>query len=145
MSPEQIAEIIAEGRLHMNFCVEVYNMQVGQGRFFLHEHPSGASSLKPPGVVSLLQRKSVYKVRGDMCAHNKILTDAEGSAPAYKPTGWMSNPKHILNQLNKLRTNSGSIHDHRHVSLEGGLAAKAAIYPEKLSLAILRGLRKEFL
>ena len=74
-----------------------------------------------------------------------VLTDVQGRAPVFKPTGWMSNSKNILNQLNKLCTNNGNTSDHRHVNLHRGLAAKAAVYPEKLCLAILKGLRKELI
>ena len=70
MSPQQVQRIIAEGKVHMNFCFELYNMQLDQGRLCLHEHPSGAASWKLPEVVELLQCSGVQKVRGDMCAHN---------------------------------------------------------------------------
>jgi hypothetical protein len=53
-----------------------------------------------------------------------------------KPTGWMTNAPLVAKELAKKCYKS---HD-KHVRLEGGRAAKAAIYPEGLVVAILRGL-----
>ena len=131
MDPKQVSAIIDEGKRHIEFCLELYQLQMNEGRLFLHEHPLSASSWKLPGVISLLQRTGVYKVRGDMCSQNMVITDREGPAKAYKPTGWMSNSIHILNELNRLCTNNGGPHDHRHANLQNGRAAKAAVYPEK--------------
>ena len=50
MNIEQVKCIMAEGIVHMNFCVELYRMQMDSGRFFLHEHPLSASSWKMPQV-----------------------------------------------------------------------------------------------
>jgi len=38
-----------------------------------------------------------------------------------------------------------SPHDRKHASLEHGAAAGAAVWPEKLCYAILRGMRKQLL
>ena len=89
--------------------------------------------------------KDVHRVRGDMCQHNMIIRDPMGPALAFKPTGWMSNSIVILSELNKLCTNVGGPDDHRHANLQNSRAAKAAVYPEKLCLAILRGLRRELI
>ena len=114
-------------------------------RLFLHEHPLAASSWKLDCVKQLLTHRDVHRVRGDMCQHNMIIRDTIGPALAFKPTGWMSNSVIILSELNKLCTNDGGPDDHRHASLQNSRAAKAAVYPEKLCLAILRGLCKELI
>ena len=103
-----------------------------------------AWSWKLSSVRELRENPDVYRIRGDMCRFNMIINDAQGPALAYKPTGWMSNSMHILSELNKLCTNSdGKNPPHRHADLQSGRAAHAAIYPEKLCLSILKGLRKE--
>ena len=78
--------------------------------------------------------------RGSDCQYGTQVKGRDGCMrPARKITGWMSNSEHILQQLNKLCTTSGCSSDHRHACLQGGRAAKAAVYPEKLCLAVLRG------
>ena len=129
----------------MNFCIELYKLQMKEGRFFLHEHPLSAWAWKLDSVRELRENPSVYRVRGDMCRFNMIINDAQGPALACKPTGWMSNSKYILSELNKLCTNSEGNNPHRHADLQSGRAARAAIYPEKLCLSILKGLRKELI
>ena len=46
MGTEHTARTEAEGRVHLQFCAELYQMQLDAGRFFLHEHPKNATSWK---------------------------------------------------------------------------------------------------
>ena len=55
-----------------------------------------------------------------------------------KPTGFMSNSKFILEELDKKCPG-----DHKHVPLIAGRAAGAAIYPQALCEAICRGIAKQ--
>ena len=91
-----------------------------------------------PEMVKLLEHPNVKVVRGDVCAHGMKLRDESGTAPVLKPTGWCSNSRHILKHMQKLCTRN-----HRHVSLQHGRPKYAAIYPHKLCLSILRGLKDE--
>ena len=47
----------------MEFVCELYEEQVGEGRYFLHEHPDGALSWKDPQVVALMQHHRIKKRR----------------------------------------------------------------------------------
>ena len=89
-------------------------------------------------MQQLLKEAGVRLVRGDMCAHGMKLRDRDGIAPVYKPTGWCSNSRHVLKHMHRLCTRS-----HRHADLQNGRAKHAAIYPRKLCLAILRGLKDQ--
>ena len=40
---------------HVKFCLEIYKMQMYAGRYFLHEHPSSASSWSKPEVVNMIE------------------------------------------------------------------------------------------
>ena len=111
---------------------------MNNGRYFLHEHPLSASSWKLPAMLELIATPGVRRVRGDMCAHGMILKDRQGFAPVFKPTGWCSNSQHVLNHMHKLCDRT-----HRHASLQNGLAKHAAIYPKRLCLAILRGIKDQ--
>ena len=85
----------------------------------------------------------IFVGKGHMCPHGVTLKDKHGDGLVLKATGWMTNSSHIYNSVCKLCSNDGSENDHRHVNLQSGVAAKAAIYQEGLCLAILRGLRRE--
>ena len=73
-----------------------------------------------------------------------VIRDPSGTAPVYKPTGWMSNSPYILEELNQQCINNKLPPDqrHRHASLEHGRARQAQVYPEQLCYSILRGLRR---
>jgi hypothetical protein len=75
------------------------------------------------------------------------IEDRDGSALAFKPTGWVSNSDHVLNELGKQCTNlkQNPTHYHRHADLQHDRAARAAIYPEQLCYSILKGLRNEMI
>ena len=44
---------LAEGRALLRFATEIYEVQVANGRHFLHEHPVGASSWKEACIKKL--------------------------------------------------------------------------------------------
>ena len=129
--------MIREGIAHIKFCTTLYNMQIDGGRYFLHEHPSGAWSWKLPDVDKLMSRPGVAQRRGHMCPHGMHSHDAQGAGLVLKPTTWLSNSAALLDAV-ALMCSGG----HRHVHLVNGRAAAAAVYPERLCYAILRGLRK---
>ena len=39
-----VAAELEAGRVHLRFCVKLYEMQMREGRFFVHEHPAEAAS-----------------------------------------------------------------------------------------------------
>ena len=139
MSPEQRQSIIKEGIIHLMFCIRLYNIQLEEGRYFLHEHPWTAWSWKLPAMEALMSHPQVKCGKGNMCRHGLIIKDSQGDALALKATGWLTNSGYILEELAKQCTNNGGPDDHRHACLQNGRVASAAIYPEKLCYAILRG------
>ena len=98
--------------------------------YFLHEHPWGAWSWQLPAMRTLMNRDGVNIGKGNMCRQGMFIKCKEGEALALKATGWLTNSSYILPEFAKLCTNNGSIHDHKHASLENGRAAQAAVYPE---------------
>ena len=128
---------------HVLFCVKLYRKQMDAGRFFLHEHPWGAWSWSLPEVRELRNEVGVKLAKGNMCAQGMKLRDELGEAPLLKATGWLSNSECVLEELSAKCSNNGGPNDHRHANLQHGVAAQAAIWPEKLCYSILRGLRKE--
>ena len=55
--------------VHLKFVVEIYEMQIDGGRFFLHEHPEGASSWELPEIKKLMRRIGVWRATGDQCMY----------------------------------------------------------------------------
>ena len=44
MPIERVREILENGISHLEFCIELYRIQIQGGRYFLHEHPETATS-----------------------------------------------------------------------------------------------------
>ena len=54
-------------RVHLEFCIHLYQIQLEEGRLFLHEHPARATSWKEAPMMKLMSKPGVLAVRGDMC------------------------------------------------------------------------------
>ena len=142
--PEETRRAQAEAEVHLRFVAELYRDQVEAGRYFLHEHPSTASSWSLPCIREVLDLPGVEKVDGDQCQLGQ--EDVHGD-PLKKPTGWMSNSEEILYALSKRcqgrrgfcsRPGGG-----KHGSTSGQHSRRAAVYPFKLCKAILMGIRNQ--
>ena len=131
--------------VHLQFVCELYRVQMDSGRYFLHEHPVGASSWKEACIDDLLSDPRVERVTGDQCQYGQQAYDG---SPVKKPTGWMSNGEKILESLSRRcrgrggqcsRTAGGA-----HKMCAGGRVTRdAAIYPMRLCKAILQGCRRQ--
>ena len=122
---------------------ELYEMQVAEGRYFLHEHPVGAASWQEGCVQRVLGLQGVSRITGDQC---QLGQKSHEGLPVKKPTGWMSNCPYALEELNKRCPGRGgecSKPGLRHHVCEGRVATEAAVYPKKLCRAILRGFRRQ--
>ena len=137
MKTEDVRRRLKEARRHLQFCVLLYNDQLARGKDFLHEHPAGASSWREGCIEVLASKSNVSTTVGHMCRYDMTLDDGSGrKLPIMKPTRWMSSSEPMLQRLN-----SKCKRDHKHGSLLDGRAAEAAIYPEKLCIEILKGMR----
>ena len=56
-----------KGVRHMLFAIKLYRLQADAGRFFLHEHPSSASSWKIPEMIALMRDLNIEKINAHMC------------------------------------------------------------------------------
>ena len=131
----------AQAIKHLRFCSVLYRLQSAEGRYFLHEHPHGASSWDLDIMKNLEKLLGAVKVRADQCEYG-LTTSVKGEVrPAKKPTSFLTNSRFIGEELS--RTCSG---DNSHFSLMEGRAAKAAEYPPELCKSICRGIvrQKEF-
>jgi hypothetical protein len=146
MDPEKYQRELRRAMTHLEFCIELYHIQIQHGRYFLHEHPNTATSWKTDCISRLLIDESVGCVVSDMCQYGMEQTDENGQVrPVKKPTRWMSNAPHILSALDRRcgRDDQDPEQKHQHVHLIGGRARAAQVYPIKLCQCILKGLRDQ--
>ena len=144
LSEEEARRRRAAGEVHLAFVCELYQAQVDDGKYFLHEHPQAASSWNLDCVRAILEQDFVERTVCDQCQYSH--EDRDGN-PVRKATGWMSNSPEILKQLSRRcrgplpqcsRRKGG-----RHSHVSGRLAREAAVYPVELCKAILIGCRNQ--
>lgn len=58
-----------EDRGHLAFMGSVYQKQVKEGRWFLHEHPAAATSWSLNEITKVMEMKGVQTVVGDQCMY----------------------------------------------------------------------------
>ena len=136
MDATKVQQYLQEGLTHLAFVCKLYQIQLDENRFFLHEHPASAKSWQEHCVTQISDRSDVGLIVGHQCQYGLETPDLDGRpTPALKPTRWMSNSQCMLNRLGARCPG-----DHIHQPLVGGRAKAAQIYPDKLLLEILRGM-----
>ena len=115
-------------------------MQVAGGRYFLHEHPMNATSWKDSCIRDIIDMRGVERIVNDQCQLGQ--EDGKGR-PVKKPTGWMSNPNHILRSLDaRCKGREGRCSRARggmHVTRSGRVAQETTSYQLALCKAISKG------
>ncbi len=134
MDEAKAVNMVGEGLQHVSTTVDVCKWQHRRGKLFLFEHPPCSKAFKEEEVIELMQMPGVHVCQVDMCQYGM---NVDGRGPNQKPTIWITNSVHIARQLQR---RCGG--EHRHVALMGGLAKKAAEYPEELCRAIVKGLKQ---
>ena len=87
--------------------------------------------------MRLANQDGVNTMVGHLCQYGMVVADDSGtSRPIMKPTRWLSSSVPMLRRLSAKCQNQ-----HKHGSLLNGKAAGAAIYPQKLCVDILKGIR----
>lgn len=118
-------------------------MQITEGRWFLHEHPAGASSWGPEAIKKIEAETGVKIRTADQCMYGLKTWGEDRSRRdrfARKRTKFMTNSEELAEELS-LRCNM----KHEHQELTGQRAKEAAKYPEELCEAICRGLVKQIM
>ncbi len=85
-TPERV-ERLAEAKRHMEFMTEVYEHQMAQGWWFLHEHPHSAASWKLPGIEKMSQRPGVQITVADQCMYGLKTEGEKGQGPKRQGNG----------------------------------------------------------
>ena len=77
----------------------------------------------------------VKRVVGNMCMLDMKQTDKDGASWVKKPTAFLTNADGVANRLAMKCQGM-----HRHITLIGGRAKAAEVYPDKLCREIVTGL-----
>ena len=148
MAPEQIKRVMDEAHAHLRFMISIYWIQIRAGRHFLHEHPHTATSWSEACIDDILRLPSVGTVVMDQCQFGaEVQSGVHQGQPVKKPTRWMSNAPALLKALDRRCTGHGGDCSRpgggTHQWCEGKIAREAAIYPDPLCLAIIKGMRSQ--
>ena len=76
---DEVRRKLVEARIHLNFCAELYRMQIEGGRYYLHEHPTSASSWNEKCMQDILKHPENIVTRVHMCAYGMKIPDAQGN------------------------------------------------------------------
>ena len=101
MDPMEVERRMQYGRKHLEFVVKLYNIQWKAGRYFLHEHPAGASSWEERCISNLFKQNGVVRVVGDQCRYGLTSTENGRVGQAKESTGFMTNSPCVAAQLTK--------------------------------------------
>jgi len=117
--------------VHLRFVCELYQEQVDAGRYFLHEHPAGATSWAEACIQELLSQPGVETAVCDRCQYGQ--EDDRSGDPVKKPTKWMSNSQCIRESLEKRCTGQGGACSRTkggaHRTATGRVCKESAFYP----------------
>ena len=109
---DQYWKMQQDAREHLKFCMALYQIQIDNGMYFLHEHPYSAKSWDLPEVKSISQQPGVETIRGDMCCFGMYQDTPGGPMLVKKPTGFMTNAAGISAELG-IKCEGG----HKHIQL----------------------------
>ena len=122
---------------HMEFACQIYELQISEGRYFVHEHPMNATSWGLKCIKRVRAMNRVMVERCDQCMTGLKTTGKDGmEAYAMKPTRFMTNSECVAEEVSNRCDGS-----HTHQPLTQGRAADAAIYPKNYVKELRKGLR----
>jgi len=144
-SPEEVRRSHVRAMVHLRFVCEIYQEQIDGQRYFLHEHPAGATSWNERCVKNIEAQPGVGLATCDQCQYGQ---EYQGE-PVRKPTTWMSNAEKVLQNLGERCKGRGGACSRQqgghHRSCSGKVAKASQIYPEELCQAVLEGFRLQLI
>ena len=143
--PKIVAEERRVGLVHLEFCMSLYVLQIAGSRFFIHEHPSRATSWEEKEVLKVAAMEGVGIAEVDMCCYGMRVETGPVQGIAKKPTKILSNSAEVLKRIPAKCPNDvpGSDIRHNHVKLESGKAKRCQIYPREFCFRICEGIAAE--
>ena len=133
-----MAEELRRGRAHIDFCVQIYRMQLAGKRHFIHEHLETSTAWETDELKQLMLRPEVDATTVHMCAYGMESRDEQGQGLVKKATRFMSTSPEVLKRVAARCSNERGGEQHRHVHLIQGRAKGAQAYPEHCAFGFAR-------
>ena len=125
---------------HLKFALEMCLKQHRAGRLFIFEHPAEATSWSYEMIVEFGKLDGVRKVLFDFCRLGMMTADDNGNeAYAKKRTAILTNSDATATLLRHAQC----LGNHRHEPLLNGKASACQQYPDKFTMAICEGVKRE--
>ena len=141
--PKDIKRELDDAKDHIRFVMSICATQWRENRYFLFEHPDGASWWDMPEVKKIREASGVETVHIDMCAFGMTEVDDDGiRRPVQKGTRLLTNSPEVAIRVAKRCTNRSTDKEqhHRHCKLEGGRRCKKAqLYQRAFCRAVCEG------
>ena len=120
--------------------LELYEKQIREGRYLLHEHPANSSSWHEMEMRKLVETPGVYVTQVDQCMFGLATRGRKTGAmvPARRRMRYATNAYHIAAELDKRCDGS-----HKHQPLTGATVQEGSNTPIGICRAICRGLVRE--
>lgn len=134
VDPRVFARRLAEAVQHMNLCADICKRRAHRGRYYLLEHPSGASSWHLPSIEEARSMLGAYLVSFPQCQYG---LKAPNGKPMRKLTRFLTNSRHVAEEFSKKKCTCAE-----HQPIEGScqghkLSKWAQVYPQPLINAIV--------
>ena len=75
-NPDKVKELLAEGRVHLNFVASLYRRQVANGKYHLHENPATTLSRMEDVIEALTRHPLSQVVTADQCRYGLVTPSA---------------------------------------------------------------------
>ena len=63
------------GKAHINFCLQIYKMQLAGKKHFIHERPDESTAWNTPEMIEFMMRPEADAAVLHMCAYGMTSTD----------------------------------------------------------------------
>ena len=136
MDPQEAKRLQTKCLAMFQFCIQVAEHRIQNGKFFVLEQPDGASSWNTHAANWLARQTGVLHISFDQCM---VGLQVHPDGPSKKRTAFMLNHWGIANEFAKAQCDG----QHDHVPLEHGLPHKAQEWPAALIDKVIRGVSRQ--
>ena len=118
----------------MQFCFDMYDLKINNGRFFANERPSTATFWSLPFVLEMLLREDVDLVEVDVCDLGMKSSDADCEGDVRERTKISTNSDDVAKRVARK-----CARDHRHVNFIGREPSSTPVFSvRRFAMALLR-------
>ena len=132
-------EIVKNGRILMEFALELAELQIAGGRHYLLENPKPSAAWKEPRMIRFIEEQDPWLVDFDQC---RFGLKSVGGNLHKKATRVASSSPSVTSLLDGRVCTRAHVHD----PVIGGskVTVRAGHYPAQLARAMVRGMEQQF-